>query len=235
MKWISIACFFLLASWQASAQSAQSSGPAITLNKEKCTVAGTVVRLDTGVPLKKATVVLWYRDSRDHSSFSITDDQGHFLFEDLLPGLYAMEVSRDGYVRLEYGQKKPGGPGAGLTLTPGQKMTDLLFKLPRTAVITGRVLNEDGEPLPGAEVKAYGTQRRHGNRELGSFTGTSTNDLGEYRIFGLGPGRYYVAASYHERANVRGLTPSSPQMSNTGYILTFYPNTPILRERKQSQ
>jgi carboxypeptidase family protein len=225
MKCISIACLFLLGSCQAAAQSAQGPVSPNQPDKEKCTVAGIVVRLDTGEPLKKATVVLWSRDSGEHSFFAITDDQGHFLLEDLPPGLYSLDVTRNGYVRVQYGQKKPGDPGAGLTLTPGAKMTDLLFKLPRAAVITGHVSDEGGEPLSGAEVKAYQAHRRRGTRQLGTVKSTSTNDLGEYRLFGLEPGHYYVAASYSARENIRGLTPSSPQLLNTGYVLTFYPNT----------
>jgi hypothetical protein len=182
------------------------------------------VRLDTGEPLKKATVILWYRDGGEHSAFDVTDDQGHFQFDDLPPGSYGLTISRNGYAQVVYGQKKLGDPGAVLSLSAGQKMADLLFRLRRTATITGRVFDEDGEPIPDADVRAFQAFRRRGKREFGAVKGTSTNDLGEYRLFGLNPGRYYVGVSNQLSPNLSGLARSSPQTRNEGYLPTFYPN-----------
>jgi hypothetical protein len=63
------------------------------------------------------------------------------------PGTYSLDASHIGFVKLRYGQKKHTDPGANLSLAAGQLMTDLVFKLPTTASITGG-MDEDGQPLP---------------------------------------------------------------------------------------
>jgi protocatechuate 3,4-dioxygenase beta subunit len=222
---VSIVCFLLLVYWQAGAQTPQLIDAAKTQDNERCVVAGTVVRLDTGEPLKKATVILRSHDNVEQSMFAITDSQGHFQFDKVQPGTYYLDVSHDGFVKLAYGQKKPGDPGANLTLAAGQKMTDLVFKLLRTASINGRVMDEDGQPLPNADVRVYQRSRRNGKHLLGAIGGTSTNDLGEYRVFNLAPGRYYVRANYQPWKEVMGIKPSSSRSSKESYPPTFYPNT----------
>lgn len=225
MKQLYIPCLLLFLNWQAAAQAPQSTDSAKTRNNTKCVVEGTVARLDTGEPLKKAAVVLRSNDNIERSAFAITNDQGHFEFTNMEPGSYRLDVSHNGYLNLGYGQKKPGDPGANLSLAPGQSMTDLIFKLLRSASITGHVVDEDGEPLPNVSVKAYQASSRGGKRGLGAVAGASTNDLGEYRIFGLRPGRYCIRATFQSRRNLMGIAPSSPQVSKEDYPPTFYPNT----------
>jgi protocatechuate 3,4-dioxygenase beta subunit len=188
------------------------------------TVAGNVLRLDTGEPLKKAKVSLQSQSS-DFSVFLLTDEQGHFFFEKVPPGPYELHVSRNGYVEAEYGQKKLGAPGAILTLSSGQRITDLVFKLSRTASISGRVLDEDGEPIARAEVITYRASKHPGKEQRNDFEPVATNDLGEFRVFDLIPGRYYLAVNY--RVQERGVLHTREERLNfnPGYFPTFYPNT----------
>ena len=162
MRPISITCFLLHLAWQVAAQAPQPTDAAKTANKEKCTVAGTVVRLDSGAALKKATVVLRSNESGGKSVFAITDEQGHFQFDNVEPGSYGMEASHNSFVTSLYGQKKADDPGANLTLVPGQRMTDLVFKLLRSASISGRVMDEDGDPLPYLQVTPNQKSSRRG-------------------------------------------------------------------------
>src|ERR1700721_1070264 len=90
MRTVSIACFLLLLCCQAGAQAPQPIDAPKTQNDAECVVAGTVVRLDTGEPLKKATVILWSRDNGDQSEFAITDAQGYFQFDKGGPGTYSL-------------------------------------------------------------------------------------------------------------------------------------------------
>jgi len=225
MRPVSITCFLLLLCWQAGAQTPQPIDAAKTQNNEKCAVAGTVLRVDTGEPLKKATVILRSHDNVEQSVFAITDAQGHFEFDKVEPGTYSLDASHNGFAKLGYGQKKHGDPGANLSLAAGQKMTDLVFKLPRTASITGRVMDEDGQHLPNVDVRVYQTSGRNRKGQLGAVGGASTNDLGEYRVFDLAPGRYYARANYQARKDVMGIKPSSSQSSKESYPPTFYLNT----------
>lgn len=225
MRIISIACYLLVLNCEAGVQGPQPADTAKASNNAKCTVAGTVARQDTGAPLRKATVILRSNETVEKSGFTITDDHGHFEFDNVEPGSYRLDASHNGYLDSQYGQKKPSSPGVNLSLMPGQRMTDLAFKLLRSASISGRVVDEDGEALPNVSVKAYQASSHPGKGGLGAVAGAATNDLGEYRIFDLRPGRYYIRASCELRRNLMGITPSSPQISRENYPPTFYPNT----------
>jgi len=113
------------------------------------TVSGSVVRLDTGQPLKKAVITLENRSAAANSAYDVTDERGHFSVQKVVPGSYRLVVSRNGFVDAEYGQKRVGGSGAVLTLSAGQRMTELVFKLACTAALSGHVYDEDGEPVRG--------------------------------------------------------------------------------------
>ena len=78
---------------------------------------------------------------------SRTDATGHFSIDHISPGRYDLEVSRRRYLTARYGQGQPDRPGAVSTRAAGQKISDLLFRMRRTAVIAGRIQDEDGEPI----------------------------------------------------------------------------------------
>jgi Carboxypeptidase regulatory-like domain/Polysaccharide lyase family 4, domain II len=130
------------------------------------------------------------------STTAITDDSGRFVFNGVEPGQYRISVSRDGYVRQEYGQRSYTGPGTILNVGVGQRLTNIDFQMVPGGSISGRVFNEDGEPLADVQIQADIYQYQQGKRVLVP-TGQSmqTNDLGEYRIYWLTPGEYYVSAT----------------------------------------
>jgi hypothetical protein len=206
-------------------QTASPSTATPTTSGQFATVAGSVVRLDTGQPLKKAVITLESRSDAQKSSYDMTDEQGHFSIEKIDPGSYRLVVSRNGFVDAEYGQRRIGGSGAILTLSAGQRMSDLVFKLARTAALSGHVYNEDGEPVRGASVSVFRAGTSQAKPAQVGNEPTLTNDLGEFRVFDLPPGRYFVAVFYHSGnewdrvARVR--TPDLGQ----GYLPSFYPNT----------
>ena len=122
--------------------------------EETCVVSGVVIRSLDSAPLKNATVQLVSGEDREHTIATRTTADGHFELRSVPSGQYRLKVSRDGYVEQEFGQKKPTDPGATFVLKPGQKMSDLIFKLGRAGVITGHVFNADGEPVPNAMLNA---------------------------------------------------------------------------------
>jgi hypothetical protein len=112
-------------------------------------------------------------------------------------------------------------------LRPGQELTDLLFRLIPAAVISGRILDEDGEPLASVTVSAAREVYSEGKRTLSTSTMAATNDLGEYRLFGLPPGRYIVTAVYPHwgRYGPNSGDADSTDASPQGYAKMFYPGT----------
>jgi hypothetical protein len=209
-----ILSLLLFTSFPSFGQSAQPATTSTASDKKTSTVAGNVFRLDTSEPLKKARVLLQSRSDEEFSVFSLTDEQGHFLFENVLPGSYDLEVSRNGYVDAE----------AIRTLAPGQNMTNLVFKLAHTAAISGHVFDGEGEPIAKAAVMTYRASKRLGKEQEVGDDPVLTNDLGEFRIFDLAPGRYYIAVNYRPEDPVHRYTPPNQKLI-TGYLPSYYPNT----------
>ena len=123
-----------------------------------------------------------------------TDSQGQFSFDKVPAGDYTVSVSRDQYLATSFGQKKYNRPGSTIVLADGQKVS-IKIPMQRGGVITGVITGEDGEPLINAQVRAmrYDTSSRvqapPGERLR------EHDDRGVYRMFGLQPGDYLVAAT----------------------------------------
>jgi len=222
-----LATFFLL----VTPATAQSTKTAAAANKDDCSVAGMVVKLAGSEPLKSASVQLQNVDDRGRSPSTVhTDSGGHFELKGIQAGRYLLRVMRTGFVSQQYGQRTPSGPGAILALSPGQQMNDLLFRLIPSATISGRVENEDGEPLPWARVSALRQVYVGGSRTLSMEETVQTNDRGEYRVFGLRPGRYFLAANYRAGGHeVRQDLEAGFENADSGredYVRTFYPGSP---------
>jgi hypothetical protein len=215
----------------ASAQG-RSQDSANKPKQETCTISGMVVKLDGSAPLKSARVELSSVEDRTHAYAATTDADGRFTLKNVERGRYRLSVTRNGFVTQEYGQKIPNDPGSILTLAPGQQVKDLLFRLIPWAIITGRIRNEDGEPLPWVQVTALREAYTDGKRKLSPDAQETTNDLGEYRLFGLRPGRYFVSAMYSTKNQMvsgnEDMEEPAPveESSAQGYVPTYYPGTP---------
>jgi hypothetical protein len=153
-----------------------------------------VIKAGTGEPLRKATVAANPSGGRSEGGTAETDAMGRFELKGLAPGRYRLSAQRNGFVRQEYGQRTPDGPGAVVTLSPGQKVSDITFPMIPAAAITGHVYDEDGEPVLYAQVMAMHYVYTDGQRLLRGSASGQTNDLGEFRLFGLSPGQYLVQA-----------------------------------------
>ena len=145
----------------AAAAQIYKTGP--TRKEDQCRIAGVVVKLAGSEPLNKAHVRLQNADDRTRSITVATDTSGHFVIPGVDPGRYHLSASRLGYVTFEYGQRKPNGPGAIMTLRAGQEMKDLVFRMIPSAVIAGHITDEDGEPLPQVHVSAQGKATKKGS------------------------------------------------------------------------
>jgi len=215
----------------AAAQSPQRSSSLSRPQQQLCSLSGMVVKLAGSEPLRSATVELQSLEDRTHKVSVTTDAGGRFQIKGIDPGRYRLKVTRNGFVTQEYGQKTPSDPGSDLRLSTGQDLKDLLFRLIPWSVISGRILNEDGEPLPWAQVSALREVYREGKRKLSPEVMVPTNDLGEYRLFGLRPGRYFVSAKYKPGVQIVGQQQIQTGLnddSERGYAPTYYPGSPDL-------
>jgi Carboxypeptidase regulatory-like domain len=185
---------------------------------ERCAVEGLVLRAASGEPVRKAQVLLRKLDARDQSYSTATDERGRFLLTGLEPGRYALSAERNGYVPQDYGQRRANQPGATLTLQPGQHLRDIVFHLVPFGVISGRAADEDGEPVPRVRIQAMRVTHQSGRRELIAIASGTSDDRGEYRVFGLPPGRYYVSA-----APAPSSRPGAPESDEEGFVPFYYP------------
>ena len=127
---------------------------------------------------------------------AVTDESGRFAFIGLVPGNYALQAVRPSYVTTYYGARKPGrGPGVPIAIGAGQRVSGVVMKMLRGAVITGIVRRPGGKPAADVSVQARRLTIVNGQRRLEYAPGAMTDDRGEYRIFGLAPGDYVIQVS----------------------------------------
>ena len=157
-------------------------------------IGGRVTTLD-GTPVRRAQVTLASRDAGVRRG-TTTDNDGLFELADLPAGRYTLSAGKTGYLTLNHGQRRPFEPGRPIDLADKQTIGRADFILPRGSVITGTLSDEFGEPMPDATVQALRYRYVSGRRQLTPTGRTAqTNDIGQFRIFGLPPGDYYVAST----------------------------------------
>jgi hypothetical protein len=180
---------------------------------------------------------------------SFTDQFGRFEVEDLAPGRYRLQWTRPGYFTPPVGTAGPdqsmiqslkrqlgteslyiASPPAATSTTvdlgPQEKLNGFVFTLIPGGVIGGRVLDPMGNPLVSASLTALTVSYEDGVRVLRPGTSTTSDDRGNFRLFGLRPGEYYVRADYRIPSNtsreqilayfpgVAGLTDAVPIIVN---------------------
>lgn len=217
---------FLLPPLHSFAQQKETTTP------ETCAVEGLVLKAGTDEPLRKALVNLVRVEGQRRPYTTTTDFSGRFLLKGVEPGRYRLRAHRNGYAPQSYGAKRPGDLGGmTLTLLAGQLLSNITLRMVPAAVITGRVVDEDGEPLAGVQIEILRPHYERGKRQLMPSGWRETDDRGEYRAHGLAPGRYYVRAAYRGdvRAGMAGGMAFSRQAGDTSaeesYAPTYYPGT----------
>jgi protocatechuate 3,4-dioxygenase beta subunit len=214
-------------------------------------IMGRVVAADNGRPVKRARVFASAAELPGGRGM-LTDDSGVFDLTELPAGRYTLTVSKSGFVALSYGQRRPLQAGTPLQLADGQQMKGIQFQLPRGSVISGHVLDEDGDAMPGVMVRVMRYQYLQGEKRLTPAGNGQTDDKGLYRVWGLMPGEYYVNAIARGGGfggpggpggfagggrGGRGGGPGggaggAPDPEQVNYAPTYYPGVPSISEAK---
>ena len=155
-----------------------------------------------------------------------TDGSGAFSFKFLVPGQYTISVSHAGFVPLEDPRRGLSAAGVTLNLDAGQTVKGLVVPMIPAPLITGTVFGPDGQALPAALVRAYERQYSPYGSKLKIVRKAMTDDMGEFRLFGLRFGQFFVSAGYsdRDRAAAVGRTQLSENVSKAddGYATVFY-------------
>jgi hypothetical protein len=190
-------------------------------------IRGRVVRADTGEPLRRVQVRVEEWSTADHSgpTATMTDAQGRYELTQLPAGRYQLKASRGGYVEVAYGQRRPFERGRPLELGDKTVLQNIDFALPPGAVVTGRVVDETGEAVTHVSVSLARRRYVDGARRLVGESGGSTDDRGEFRIFGVPPGDYVIVATFGRM--------DLGSRDRVRYVPTYYPGTPVASEAQR--
>ena len=218
-------------------------------------ISGVVVN-DEARPQPVRRVVVTLTGDVRPSRGAITDDDGRFSIRNLPPGRYTVTVARPSFITSVYGAKRPGRPGTSIALAAGQAIDNLTVKIWRGAAVAGVLRDDTGAPVEGVTVTAVPARaaRVAGVLTLSNNSEARTNDRGEFRIFGLEPGVYVIAArpptggrapihamseadvdaaldAVRRRSttiNSRAAQPAPPQ--SIDYVPVYFPGTPTLAQ-----
>jgi hypothetical protein len=178
----------------------------VTEKKGTAIIKGKVTSGDTGRPLRRAQIRLTAPELTEPRTTS-TNTLGAYEIRDLPAGRYTVNVTRSGHLTLQYGQRRPGEPPKPLQIADGQVIDRLDFALPRAGVISGRVIDETGDPFAGVTIWAMQPQFFQGRRHLVPISAPArSDDAGQYRVTGLAPGDYIVMALIRETWTTDGDT-----------------------------
>lgn len=176
---------------------------AAALSAQTIQVSGRVLTV-SGQPIPEARIT-WRQigvsvtDPRAPQPFTTTNAEGAFTLTPPAPGQYALTITKTGWIT----QNRT------ITLTSGQTLTDLSFRIVPASSITGRVLDSDGNPVAKAMVTAYRYAYIRGARSLNTSNySVATDANGAYTLPNLTAGRYYLRVE-----------------ANGPAVATYYPST----------
>jgi hypothetical protein len=196
---------------------------------KKGSIEGAVLVETTKEPVRRAQVMLYPRRAssgptltmgQPQSISATTDAEGKFTIAGLEPGDYFVNVRKQGFT---VARRSTFASSTQIKVGAGEAVKGLRYSLLPQAVIAGRVLDDEGEPVQGAAVQALARQAIRGKKRwLANAQGVQTNDRGEFRLANLEPGKLIiqVSASYQP---IVAQEPAQPGQQAMGYAETYYP------------
>lgn len=182
------------------------------LGNQRGTISGVVKAAGTASPIQGALIDITSGHTRNSI---VTDVHGRYAFRNMPAGQYLVRAS----------YRAPIGQNRIITLRSEMSTKSVDFDLQIPGAISGRVVDEMGEPLPDFLVLLMTREYRLGVVSY-SFHGIATTDhRGAYRIGSLSPGRVYLLHTKPRDQHVAALSniPLDPKLRRQTYIPTYYP------------
>lgn len=204
--------------------------PAVARDRPAAPATGTSklkgrILTPDGMPLRRAQVSISAAEIQVRRTLT-TGSDGRWEATALPAGRYIVSASKAGYVTVQFGQRRPFESGTPIPLADGQSLEQINMALPRGGVITGRILDDAGEPVAQAQVQAQRYQYTpDGQRRLALSNLATSDDLGQFRIYGLNPGDYAVSAGVRTNLAPTDTSPEPTATSTESLATTYYPGT----------
>jgi protocatechuate 3,4-dioxygenase beta subunit len=230
MKFASLLIALMVALPPCAAQTAQPA-PSAPADHPAARIEGKTVNAVDNTPLRNVEIALMGNDTEGFPHAAKSDAEGHFSFPNVTPGTYYVSISRTGFVTRRSTRALLTNGGT-ITLSEGEKMVDAIVPLWPAAVIRGKVLDPGGEPVANASVSVIRPGRSKNIGRYNAAQSANTDDNGDFRLFGLAPGRYIVMASSSgglaEMAGSFAGDSDTPKETRT--VPTYYPGTADYRQ-----
>lgn len=195
-------------------------------------VSGRITLEGTNAPVSGARVTLQAATLQSVAgkmpAATMTDEDGRYAFDNVPTGSYNINVEKTGLVPVVLGgPHSPAAPPAVVQVSPGQSLNGVDRRLQKGGIITGRLLDPKGEPLPEVPLNLMRrvTFAGHPAMLVPANRGGSTDDLGEFRISGLASGEYLIVALPRPSRFGDNTNPTSARAPRTTLARTFYPGT----------
>ncbi len=207
---------------------AQPAAPAASADEQKCVLEGQVISASTGSPLKHASLRLQpmgpVSGGATRTGFtSSTDAEGKFVMTNVDPGTYQLMAQHAGFVPQTYGARANSG-GTRLKLDGGQSMKDLLFKLVPQAMVYGRVVDDDGQPVPSVRIQVQRSSFINGKKQLRPAGGGISQADGSF-VLALAAGRVVLSAEPVGNGMAMGEIDKAAGKTDDAFLTTYFPNT----------
>lgn len=183
-------------------------------------VEGRVTNSVTGDPISGATVHFYAQSVNPNASSSptaATQADGSFRIDSLPPGSYFAVAEQSSFTNT--------ASGVVVRVGSGQQVSNVALQLKPLGSISGKVVDENGNPVASARVTAYATYDWRGHTQLRAGQNTTTGKDGTYQLKKLVPGRYFLAADPEAAAAPEAQDSAQPRNASPALVATFYPNT----------
>lgn len=213
-----------------------------TVTEKPGRVSGKVLNAITGEPVRKATVTMQPAGGGQQQGgppgfggggmrgglSAATDNAGAFVFESVTPGRYRVSGEKTGFIRSTFGGRG-GGIGSEVIVSTGSDKADVVVRMTPQGIVSGRILDEDGEPMEGVSVSLMRPQYFQAQRRMQGQGANQTNDRGDFRITNVAPGKYYVLV---QRMNM-GNAPIQQGKEEFGYPKLYFPGVETMEQAQR--
>jgi hypothetical protein len=179
------------------------------------TIRGRVIAASSGDPIVNAEVSVGGVPDIPRPDGApervLTDPSGRYEMTGLA-GRFVVAAAKAGYVLSAYGSRRGGDPERTVTIADGATVDGIDLLMRRAAAISGRIVDEFGDPVVSGDVAVSRLRRLDGRLQIQWSRRTQTDDLGEYRVGGLDAGSYLVSLG-------------GGGGTATRWALTYYPGT----------